>query len=109
MICFSTLSLRQTKGSWLDVHFTLALIKNKKNLKKKLKENSHQFYCCFRKLSDGFHFSFRYYDYGGCSMEISDLKIPFFLDFVKSRKNCLYLKEWKAKKSNEQVKKVQCS
>ena len=79
---------------------------NKKEIKKK---NSHQFYCCFRKLSDGFHLSFRYYVYGGCSMEISDLKIPFFLDFVKSRKNCLYLKERKAKKSNEQVKKVQCS
>lgn len=97
MICFSTLSLRQTKGGWLDVHFTLAL----------MKKNSHKFYCCFRKLSDGFHFLFRYYDhdYGGCSMEILGLKIPLFLDFVKSRKNCLYLRERKGKKSNGQVEK----
>ena len=54
-------------------------------------------------------FTSPHYDYGGCSLEISDLKIPLFLDFVKSRKNCLYLKERKAKKSSEQVKKVQCS
>ena len=34
MICFSTFSLSKTKGGWLDVHFTLALIKNKNNKKK---------------------------------------------------------------------------
>ena len=97
MICFSTFSLSKTKDGWLDVHFTLAL----------MKKNSHKFYCCFRKLSDGFHFLFRYYDhdYGGCSMEILGLKIPLFLDFVKSRKNCLYLRERKRKKLNGQVKK----
>ena len=37
-------------------------------------------------------------------MEILGLKIPLFLDFVKSRKNCLYLRERKGKKLNGQVK-----
>ena len=39
-------------------------------------------------------------------MEILGLKIPLFLDFVKSRKNFLYLRERKGKKLNGKVKRV---
>ena len=58
----------ETDKRWL-VGCTFHVSTDKK-IKKIKKKNSHKFYCCFRKLSDGFNFSFRYYDYdyGGCSM-----------------------------------------
>ena len=45
----------------------------------------------------------------GWSMEILGLKIPLFLDFVKTRKIFIYLREREGEKLNGQVKKVQFS
>ena len=45
----------------------------------------------------------------GCSMEILCLRMPQFLDFVKTRLSSLYFRARIGKKWNGQVKTVQCS
>ena len=90
----------QTKRVWLHVKFTSAMIMNQ------LPSN---FPTVFKSYTVAFSANVGVLIKIGCSVEITYLRMPLVLDFVKTRLSSLYFRVRIGKKWNGQVKTVQCS